>query len=93
MKFNCGPTREEKRLEKKHREYSERQRLMDWHRCFTWLPTRVGKVCIWLEMIERRYPKARKISSWNQLECSGYYSTRWYWDKPEYRLLEKTNAT
>lgn len=44
MKFNCGPTWQEKREAKGK-----------WHSWFAWRPVRVGpKDCRWLETIERK---------------------------------------
>lgn len=54
MKFNCGPTRAEKRKAKK-----------EWHRWFAWYPVRLrhwdehnmfreSRDCRWLEVIERK---------------------------------------
>lgn len=44
MRFNCGPT------------WQERTALREcWHRWFAWYPVRVGtRDCRWLETIERR---------------------------------------
>jgi hypothetical protein len=48
MKFNCGPTKEERKEERK-------ARLSDWHRFFCIWPRRVGyRDCRWLEWIERK---------------------------------------
>lgn len=44
MRWNCGPTRADKREAKKR-----------WHSWFAWLPTRVApNDCRWMETIERR---------------------------------------
>ena len=44
MKFNCGPTRQERR-----------ERKENWHRWFAWYPVRVGSHdCRWLEYVERQ---------------------------------------
>lgn len=44
MKFDCGPTWQEKRAAKEK-----------WHRWFAWRPIRVDDHdCRWLEFIERR---------------------------------------
>lgn len=43
MKFNCGPTWEERY------EASEK-----WHPKFLWWPVRIGRDCIWLESVWRR---------------------------------------
>lgn len=48
MKFNCGPTQDERRRQ-------ERDRFCVWHKWFAWFPVRVGtNDCRWLEMVERR---------------------------------------
>lgn len=44
MKLNCGPTRIEKRYTKEKRKQDENLRLMNWHRHFCWLPTRMTKI-------------------------------------------------
>lgn len=44
MKFNCGPTWEEKKAA-----------LEQWHPWFAWKPVRVGKRdCRWLETVNRK---------------------------------------
>ena len=45
MKINCGPTREEKREQKKK-----------WHFWFAWYPIRImgTDTCIWLEYVHRK---------------------------------------
>ncbi len=51
MKFNCGPTREEKIAAKQL-----------WHSWFAWFPVRVASGdCRWLELIERRSDYVRGI--------------------------------
>lgn len=55
MKFNCGPTWQEKKLAK-----------MEWHPYFAWLPKRVGhRDCRWLETIERRGVYTSVMGSWS----------------------------
>lgn len=55
MKFNCGPTEEEKR-EYARQLYLERQAAAEeWHPWFAWFPVQVGSNdCRWLEVVERR---------------------------------------
>lgn len=44
MRFNCGPSREEKILAKE-----------EWHQWFAWRPVRVASGdCRWLETVERK---------------------------------------
>ena len=44
MRFNCGPTRQEKDEKKKF-----------WHKWFAWHPVKVGnREGIWLELVERK---------------------------------------
>lgn len=48
MKFNCGPTPEQKEADRLHR-------LTNWHPFFVMWPRRLGEGdCRWLETIERR---------------------------------------
>ena len=48
MKWDCGPTREE-------RNAAEKARIEQWHSFFCLWPRRVGPSdCRWLETIERR---------------------------------------
>ncbi|MBO0129139.1 hypothetical protein [Agrobacterium burrii] len=48
MKFNCGPTQQERRQQ-------VRDRYCVWHKWFAWFPVRVGNHdCRWLETIERK---------------------------------------
>lgn len=49
MRLNCGPTKEQAHA-------ALTLRLCNWHRCFAWLPVRVGpNDCRWLEVVERKY--------------------------------------
>ena len=43
MRFNCGPTWEER--------YEASKK---WHPKFLWWPVRIGRDCIWLETVWRR---------------------------------------
>ena len=54
MKFNCGPSKEE-RYEVLVKEVA---RLGRWHDHFCWWPTRAGRYCYWFETIERVSPNA-----------------------------------
>lgn len=48
MKFNCGPTKAEKRAIKE-------AKLKEWHKKFLWWPRRMGpRDCRWLEYVEYR---------------------------------------
>ena len=47
MKFNCGPTRKEKRLAKIEKKQK-------WHTWYAWHPVRVGHECFWLEEVLRK---------------------------------------
>ena len=48
MKFNCGPSWEERKAAKI--AYKE-----EWHPWFAWFPVRVGdRDCRWLETVERK---------------------------------------
>jgi hypothetical protein len=40
MRFNCGPTWEERYAASKQ-----------WHAKFLWLPIRIGRDCLWLESV------------------------------------------
>lgn len=60
MKFNCGPTSQEKH-QAKH----------EWHDIFALLPTRVGdRDCRWLEIIQRKgiYYNPRPGCAWWEWE-------------------------
>ena len=61
MKFNCGPTEDEKRALRKA-QYVANQK---WHRVFTWWPRRVGSHdCRWLEYVERRGVERESYCEW-----------------------------
>lgn len=48
MKFNCGPTQDERRQ-------AARDVFCVWHRWFAWFPVRIAHGdCRWLEFVERR---------------------------------------
>lgn len=53
MRFNCGPTPEEKYEEL----VKERMRLREWHDYFAWKPARLGRFCYWLQTIQRQSPE------------------------------------
>jgi hypothetical protein len=54
MRFNCGPTWEEKQMLSQMKEKQEQERLTQWHPFFCLWPRRCGKICVWLETIERK---------------------------------------
>ena len=63
MKFNCGPTKAEKRDSKLKASYDKNAKrvmsLTEWHRVFAWWPVRtIDNVCCWLEYVERSYQNA-----------------------------------
>ena len=73
MKFNCGPTHEEKQELRK----IEEAKLKEWHPFFAVTPKRVGSYdCRFLEWIERKgetyigyqvspcFPYAFKVTKW-----------------------------
>lgn len=55
MKFDCGPTPKE-RADARQKKVSDKiYANSKWHKCFAWLPVRVGPHdCRWLEAVERR---------------------------------------
>jgi len=56
MKFNCGPTRNERKAASKYRAVQEKRLMMEWHSWFAWFPVHVASGdCRWLERIERRF--------------------------------------
>ena len=62
MKFNCGPTWEEKKAAKEK-----------WHKWFAWYPIRIGsKDCRWLETIERK----GSYELLSDIECGWVYEYR-----------------
>lgn len=76
MKFDCGPTREEK-LEMRKAQYIANQR---WHKVFAWTPKRVGSHdCRWLETVERRGVERETYGDYGM----GYRYLEW-----EYRAYE-----
>ncbi|MGE3333661.1 MAG: hypothetical protein AB7I36_08460 [Rhodospirillaceae bacterium] len=63
MKFNCGPSPDEKRasrhIAKMTRLREKAEALRGWHRVFAWWPIRIAPgECRWLEYVERRIPRA-----------------------------------
>lgn len=55
MKFDCGPTRTEKRKLKEEKIKKKYAHLSKWHKRFAWFPVKVGSHdCRWLETIEKR---------------------------------------
>lgn len=70
MKFNCGPTKAERRLAAKQAYEAQ----AEWHRKFLWLPKRMGTGdCRWLEYIWQRAIFTN--SYWDYGTC--YF--RWYY--------------
>lgn len=91
MKFNCGPTRAEKKALKRLKEAELSEKRAQWHPFFTILPRRVGKNdCRAMETIERRI-----ISSYDLWkECLP--SEQVWWDSHvrnivQYRPLQVKN--
>ena len=88
MRFSCGVDRKT-RAEKQSAKVAE---LRVWHRVFALVPRSVGpRDCRWLEVIERRYPAARKIVGWSDWigrNASDPYATGGVVrGLPEYRAL------
>lgn len=69
MKFDCGPTWQEKEAA-----------LQQWHRKFCLLPKRIGRVCHWLEYIERKATKhdRRKMPDGSVMMLPIYPLARFY---------------
>jgi hypothetical protein len=84
MKFDCGPTAEEKRDIKRRKLEARCNAMMDWNKWFAWYPIKIGhRDCRWLEYIER---KAQKRYSWigRDLYFSAYktvHSPKWEYRK------------
>lgn len=56
MRFNCGPSLQERRNARALMLREKMQRFQVWHSYFAWMPIRVGEsVCCWMETVERRY--------------------------------------
>ncbi len=71
MKFNCGPTREEKNAAYD----AEQKRLQDWHDFYAIIPRQVGSHdCRCFEVIERKGYKF-KIRT-----IHGFLSDKWEWE-------------
>lgn len=85
MKWDCGPTAEEKReirrkatIEKTRRMVAEDEK---WHDYFAFTPTRVGpRDCRWFETIERRvrfrYKWSRECETWLSVPTSIEYRAK-----------------
>lgn len=76
MRFKCRKTQEE--LEAKA------EALRSWHDCFTWFPREVGGICVWLETIERRFPKAIASKYQRKVILCDYYA--------DYRVKDVQNS-
>lgn len=73
MKFNCGPSREEKRLVEVEYLKKEARRITEWHDCFAWFPIRVGdRDCRWLETVEAK-------AGWAEVTEGSLYSEPRLW--------------
>lgn len=71
MKFNCGPTWEEK-------WDKEKTLLRDWHLFFAIIPRRVGeRDCRWLEWIER---KGETYQDYALPPAPPFKVTKWRWE-------------
>lgn len=64
----------------------DREKKVNWHKHFAWLPVKVGQdTYAWLETVERSFPKAR-YGYCETLKCH-CDSIIWLWGRPSYRVL------
>lgn len=86
MRFNCGPTAEERETEKFAVERNRRTRLSKWHNHLAWLPIRVNGECVIFETVERRFPNI----TWRDFSDLVFLPIASYWDlgEPQYRLKD-----
>ena len=55
MKFNCGLTREEKKVLAEAKWEKKLDKEQHWHDFFAWYPVRLGsRDCRWLETVEQK---------------------------------------
>ena len=60
MKFNCGPTKEERRELAEKEKALKVQRMANWNVWFAWYPVRLGKGdCRLFENVERQFSGVR----------------------------------
>jgi hypothetical protein len=96
VKFNCGPSAEQK-VKNLRKEYEERaENAAKWQPFFAWLPIRIGEdECRWLEVVERRVVGGEKwpVGYGSQLYMKNPFSGggQFFWEnypKIEYRAKE-----
>ena len=64
MKFNCGPTREERLAKKKSIAIKHKLEDEQWHKWFAWYPVKIGKNdCRWMTTVERIFIGAEVYST------------------------------
>lgn len=81
MKFNCGPTKAEKRMLKAAKKAAAFKAKQKWHKKFLWWPKRIGpRDCRWLETIEQRF-----VNITHQNRYGDYYEEEWVM---KYRVLD-----
>ena len=80
MKFNCGPTPEERADERRRQQAEERIKLEQWHDYFTWWPIRIGSGdCRWLETIERKGEYHTPLDNFDS-DYWHYFTPFWTWE-------------
>lgn len=70
MKFNCGPTREERRIAAEKAKHAKYEKHRAWQRGFAWFPVRIGRTCVWLEHYEYRLSGSVPYSLWQWCKAS-----------------------
>jgi len=66
MKFDCGPTYQEKKAIKDALWTAIVDHKSQWHKWFAWFPVRVGSHdCRWLEHVERRGEWSEYWDTWS----------------------------
>jgi hypothetical protein len=89
MRFKSNKVEEveESVSERNIRIRKERERYINWHKHFAWLPVIIKDEVIWLETVERRYPRAGYYT--NTSGWTGATEVVWSWDRPHYRMVQQ----
>lgn len=73
MKLDCGPTRQERRVARRHKKLQRREQRSHWKRWFAWYPVRVAsRDCRWLEFVERKDKNVYYSSYYGRWELCNY---------------------
>lgn len=94
MKLKCGPSVGARRQVATDEATAKVLQLREWRDKFLWWPVRFSETdCRWLEVVEVRYPDARKKVLVADLAFNDPHATGVRKNAPEYRTKDSDSTT